>query len=234
MKWNDYFVYKRELILSLAAHIGKWPLLQAVMSVICCEIGNQRNTSYFPHSVFTFCCCIVAFFIPISRSQVSICNAGFEIDIAKHLFEATQAMLEFLVLLELLLLVLQLPLRSKCFEFRCQRRCRRLCRRFGRPISQSTLCDGHGWGIHTLIRTHTRTHTHKNLALALALCLLCCQFSMPWNNLRARAKFRSFVHWAPHSTVAETKRKFYQPFIGAVICMRKPFKITWSMQPANS
>lgn len=159
MKWNDYFVYKRELILSLAAHIGKWPLLQAVMSVICCEIGNQKNTSYFPHSVFTFCCCIVAFFIPISRSQVSICNAGFEIDIAKHLFEATQAMLELLVLLELLLLVLQLPLRSKCFEFRCQRRCRRLCRRFGRPISQSTLCDGHGWGIHTLIRTHT--HTQK-------------------------------------------------------------------------
>lgn len=136
------------------------------MSVSCYKIGNQRNASYFPHFVFTICCCIVGFFIPISRSQVSICNAGFEIDIAKHLFEATQAMLELLVLLVLLLLllvllVLQLPLRSKCFEFRCQRRCRRLCRRFGRPISQSTLCDGHGWGTHTytLIRTPIHAHT---------------------------------------------------------------------------
>lgn len=125
------------------------------------------------HFAVVLCC--VFFFFPISRSQVSICNAGFEIDIAKHLCEANAVEEELLVWLELLLLLrrllllllLQLPLRSKCFEFRCQRRCRRrLCRRFGRPISQSTLCDGHGSG------THTPTHT-------LALSLLCCQFSMP-------------------------------------------------------
>lgn len=194
--------------------------------------------------ILLLCCAVlwIFCFFPISRSQVSICNAGLEIDIAKHLFEANascaveEELLQLLLLLRLVLflrLVLQLLLRSKCFEFRCQRRCRRLCRRFGRPISQSTLCDGHGSSTHSHTHTRTRTtllHSHSLCFVASFQCLeTICEPGQSF----VRSPVGSFRR-APHSTVAETKGKFYQPFIGAVICMRKPFKITWSMQPANS
>lgn len=64
------------------------------MSALCCEIGNQRNAIAILHQLFFLLCIYILLsccgFFPISRSQVSICNAGFEIDIAKHLYEATQ------------------------------------------------------------------------------------------------------------------------------------------------